>query len=92
MGAPKGRPKPPGSGRDKGTKNKTTVAVKEMLLGALGQAGGQAYLLQQAQENPSAFMTLIGKLIPAEVKQELSGPEGGPVQIQWPLPRTKLDD
>jgi hypothetical protein len=51
-------------GRTKGTPNKTTKALKEMILGALDQAGGESYLLQQAQENPNAFLTLVGKVLP----------------------------
>lgn len=61
--------KPPnaGKGRPKGSQNKVTKAVKEMILGALDDAGGQAYLARQAQENPAAFMTLIGKVLPMQV-------------------------
>ena len=33
-----------------------------MILGALDDAGGQAYLMRQAEENPTAFLTLIGKV------------------------------
>jgi hypothetical protein len=63
-------------GRAKGTPNKTTKALKEMILGALDQAGGEAYLLQQAQENPNAFLTLVGKVLPTT----LAGDPNNPVQ------------
>lgn len=53
-----------GKGRPKGAVNKTTKALKEMILCALDDAGGQAYLVRQAEENPTAFMTLIGKVLP----------------------------
>lgn len=56
-----------GRGRPKGAPNKTTKALKEMILGALDDAGGQEYLLKQAKENPSAFMALIGKVLPHEL-------------------------
>jgi putative NADH-flavin reductase len=35
--------------------------AKAMILGALDKAGGEEYLMRQANENPSAFMTLLGK-------------------------------
>jgi hypothetical protein len=38
-----------------------------MILGALDDAGGQDYLVEQARENPVAFMTLIGKVLPLHV-------------------------
>lgn len=68
-----------GQGRAKGVPNKITRDLKAMILGALDDAGGQAYLLAQAHENPVAFMTLIGKLIPSEVKTEHTGKDGGPI-------------
>lgn len=66
--------KPPnaGKGRVKGVPNKVTKAVKEMILGALDDAGGQAYLAKQAEENPAAFMTLIGKVLPLQVDANLN--------------------
>ena len=69
-----------GKGRPKGSQNKNTAAIKDMLLASLDQAGGQAYFLRQAEENPTAFMSLISKIIPAEVKNQITGADGGPVQ------------
>jgi hypothetical protein len=37
-----------------------------MILGALDDAGGQDYLAEQAYNNPSAFMALLGKVLPPE--------------------------
>lgn len=65
-----------GKGRPKGSVNKTTGAVKEMILAALDQAGGAEYLLTQSRENPTAFMTLVGKVLPMQV----TGADGGPVE------------
>ena len=61
------------NGRPKGTPNKYTKELKEMILEALDHAGGAAYLCDQAEKNPSAFMTLIGKVLPMQVKAEHSG-------------------
>lgn len=56
-----------GKGRPKGSLNKVTKSVKEMILGALEEAGGQEYLQAQATQNPTAFLTLIGKILPSEI-------------------------
>jgi hypothetical protein len=69
-----------GRGRPKGAPNKNTQAIKDMLLASLDQVGGQKYFQQQALENPNAYMSLIGKIIPAEVKNQITGADGGPVQ------------
>lgn len=70
------RPLPPaaGMGRRKGVPNKTTKALKDMILGALDDNGGQAYLAAQAVENPSAFMQLIGKVLPVTLAGDSTQP------------------
>lgn len=57
----------PGPGRPKGSQNKSTVAIKEAVLAALDQAGGIDYLVIQSRENPTAFLTLVGKVLPLQV-------------------------
>jgi len=64
----------PGAGRKKGVPNKLTTDVKEMILGALDQAGGVNYLLRQAEDNPTAFMTLVGKVLPLQVTGDADNP------------------
>ncbi|WP_380823353.1 hypothetical protein [Sphingobium xenophagum] len=54
-------------GRKKGTPNKLTGQVKEMILEALDRKGGADYLERQAEENPVAFMGLVGKVLPMTV-------------------------
>lgn len=66
-------PPPPGPGRPKGIPNKITTELKEMILGALDDAGGKDYLVEQAKKNPNAFLTLVGKYIPSELNAKLSG-------------------
>jgi hypothetical protein len=65
-----------GPGRKKGVPNKSTTAIKDMVISALDGAGGVQYLIDQASANPSAFMTLVGKVIPLQV----TGADGGAVQ------------
>lgn len=63
--------KKPGSpktgGRKKGTPNKINADLKAMILGALDKSGGVNYLQAQAEKNPSAFLTLVGKVLPMTV-------------------------
>lgn len=66
-----------GRGRPKGSPNKTTKALKDMILNALEGAheeGGEAYLIEQAEKNPTAFLTLVGKVIPLQVGGDPSNP------------------
>lgn len=75
----------PGPGRKKGVPNKTTTALKEMILKALDEAapgGGIEYLKLQSKENPTAFLSLVGKVLPLTVQG--SGDQGEHiVVIEW---------
>ena len=66
----------PGPGRPKGSQNKTTTALKEMILAALEEqtGGGLGYLKAQAVANPTAFLTLIGKVLPMTVVGDADAP------------------
>lgn len=61
-----------GKGRLKGVPNKATKALKDMILGALDDAGGQDYLRRQSIENPTAFLTLIGKVLPTTINADVN--------------------
>lgn len=58
-----------GPGRPKGAQNKVTKELKEMVLQALDNAGGIAYLEERALDpkTASAFLTLVGKVLPMTV-------------------------
>jgi len=64
-------------GRQKGSPNKITSTLKDMVLQALDESGGVEYLKQTAIDNPSAFLTLVGKVLPLQV----TGENGGPVTM-----------
>jgi hypothetical protein len=65
-----------GPGRPKGAQNKVTKELKEMILSALDGAGGVEYLQARAQDprTASAFLTLVGKVLPMTVHG--AGPNG----------------
>jgi hypothetical protein len=63
-----------GKGRPKGAPNKTTAAVKDMILQALNNKGGVDYLERQAEANPTAFLTLVGKVIPLQLTGDPNAP------------------
>ena len=64
---------PPGGSR-KGRPNKVTKALKEMIQDALTEVGGSDYLVKQAEENPTAFMTLLGRTLPKDLNLDAKGP------------------
>ena len=66
-------------GRQKGSLNKNTRQLKDMVLQALDESGGVEYLKKRAIDNPAAFMTLVGKVLPLQV----TGENGGPVVVSW---------
>jgi hypothetical protein len=51
-----------------------TADLKAMILGALDDAGGQAYLAAQAKLNPAAFMALVGKVLPLQLNHSGTAP------------------
>jgi len=64
-------------GRKKGTPNKTTASVKQALTLAFQGLGGVSALKSWAEDNPTEFYKLWGRLIPVEV----SGEDGGAVSL-----------
>ena len=60
-------------GRKKGSINKATAEIKDMLRQALDESGGVEYFKAQARENPVSFNTLIAKIIPADVNAKING-------------------
>ena len=61
-------------GRKKGTPNKLTVTIKQAIEAAFAEVGGVDYLALMAKQQPVAFMTLLGKVIPTQL--EHSNPDG----------------
>lgn len=62
--------------------SKVTRELKEMILQALDNKGGVDYLERCAEDHPVAFMSLVGKVLPLQVKGELEHSGGITVKIQ----------
>lgn len=72
-----------GGGSRKGKPNKLTADVKAMILAALDKAGGTQYLLMQAQTNPNAFLTLVGKVLPMTVAGDPANPVRTSIEVAF---------
>lgn len=66
-------------GKPHGANNKVTTQLKEMILQALDESGGVSYLVTQAEKSPSAFLSLIAKVLPMTV---VGGGEDGEFVIR----------
>ena len=64
-------------GRKKGTPNKTTALLRDAILKAATDAGNgdlAKYLQTQAEKNPTAFLGLLGKVLPLQVAGDANNP------------------
>lgn len=65
-------------GRIAGTPNRTTALLKDAILEAAKAAGGKGelvgYLTTQASANPTAFMSLLGKVLPMQIAGDPDNP------------------
>ena len=76
-----GRFLPGVSGNRKRGPSKLTREVREMLLQALEEEGGVKYLRWAARTQPAAFLSLLGRLLPTEIRASLDDRSGEPVKI-----------
>lgn len=79
-----GRKPPEKRGSRKGIPNKTTAQLKDMILSALDKSGGVDYLVERANDpkTASAFLTLVGKVLPMTVQGDPSNPLQAIVKIE----------
>lgn len=61
------RPKAPGSGRKKGTQDKSTRLVKQALHEAFEELGGVAALVRFGKTHPAEFYRLWARMAPLQV-------------------------
>ena len=80
----KGKPKT--GGRQRGTVNKTTALLKDAVLEAAEAAGDKggmvAYLTNQAEQNPTAFMSLLGRVLPLQNASD-DGDGGIKIEVEF---------
>jgi hypothetical protein len=86
----------PGAGRPKGSPNKLSHSLKEMILASLDDVGGRAYLARLAIENSSAYSSLLGKVLPTTLAaSESNGGLGVKMvferHIVWPDGRREIE-
>ncbi len=64
-------------GRKRGTPNKITALLRDAILQAATDAGNGdlvKYLQTQAEKNPTAFLALLGKVLPLQVAGDADNP------------------
>ena len=73
----------PGAGRPKGSPNKLSHSLKEMILASLDDVGGRKYLARLAIENSSAYSSLIGKVLPTTLAASESDGGGLGIKVEF---------
>jgi len=58
---------------------KQHALIRDMVIGALEDVGGQDYLAEQARLNPSTFLMLVAKVLPLQ----LIGDDEKPIAIDF---------
>ncbi len=76
------RPQPKGGSR-KGIPNKINGDLKNMILTALGNAGGAEYLERKANDprTAAAFLGLVGKVLPMTIAGDQENPHR--IVFEW---------
>jgi hypothetical protein len=67
-----------GAGRPKGSLDKNNKLLREMILAALDKKGGVKYLADVAGSHPTAFVSLLGRVLPLQVE---GGDPDKPVKV-----------
>jgi hypothetical protein len=65
---------PSNMGRPKGSPNKITQTIRDAILQSFDIVGGPKYLAKMAIEQPAAYLGLLGKVLPTQVKMEVNQP------------------
>ena len=55
-------------GRTKGTPNRLTSELRDLMLGALDDLGGREWVVERARERPELMFQMLGRLLPRDVK------------------------
>lgn len=71
----KGDPKPVNSGVKKGhitDGKKVQLELREIIRNAFNKKGGETWLLKQMDDNPKAFLALLGRVLPQEINGNIN--------------------
>jgi hypothetical protein len=68
----KGQPRPPGSGAKKGTRYRPQLSLRGAFKQAFEDLGGVEGLVRWASKNPGEFYKLVARLLPTEVKADVT--------------------
>lgn len=60
------------AGRPKGSKDKFTK-LKDTFLSALETLGGEKFMVLAAQKDPIGFLRIVGKMLPREIRGDITG-------------------
>lgn len=72
-------------GRQKGTPNKVSGAVRQLILDSLIAVGGVEYLKELSRVNSSAYASLVGRALPKEVDVQADST----ITISWATTKEK---
>ena len=78
-------------GRVAGTPNKTTQAAKDAIAMVADGLGGPSRMLEWAQEDPKNEGIFWERIYPKLLPLQISGENGGAIQISWPVSKPKLE-
>jgi hypothetical protein len=84
MAWPKGKPRPPGAGRQPGSPNKAET-IRNVTMAAFTELGGKAYLVEVGRQNPAVFIHLLAKILPHELATS-GGALKAEVLLRWMTP------
>jgi hypothetical protein len=80
-----------GPGRPKGSSNKITSDMRDIIRQAFDEAGGVEYLKEIAVSDPKTFLTLVGKIVPAEIRADIEATGNMILNIVTGVPRSDED-
>jgi hypothetical protein len=82
-----------GAGRKPGAPNRMTKDVRDAILTVADGLGGADQMLSWAKADPVNerifWSQIFPKLLPKEVKQEVSGPDGGAIDMNFTVKLVK---
>ena len=78
----KGRITNPTSGVQKGSKRQMTMKVVSDIIEAYEKLGGVDFLYKTGLKDPKLFVNLLARILPSNINQEITSPDGSQVGIR----------